>query len=181
MRHRKLATVILAVSCISFAPLLGEEPEAVRVVNFPDIQSVTGTVEMKTPATNTELVWISEDVVTPVAPESTANLVLAGILEAHGFRSAILSLAGQVKSNYPSSGTVGALLVPNVPFFRRIFEEDGEALLSLRLEGAISANRSGTFSTSMPRLDLAFPSYRVYFYNTADQPSSAILYAYLAN
>lgn len=181
MRPGNLVALAIAISCISIAPLIAQEADPVRVVNFPEVQSVAGTVEMTTPATNTELRSISESVVAPIAPDDTANLVLAGTLDAHGFRSAIFSLAGQVKSNYPAGGAVGALLVPNTPFFQRAFEEDGEALLALRLEGVIVAGQSGAFATSMPRRDLAFPSYRVYFFNTSDQPSSAILYAYLAN
>ena len=177
--HRlRLACLVLLVSS---TPGSGEEPDDVRVINFPELQTVQGTVEINKPATNTNLVWVTEKVVAPANPEETANLVLSGTLDASGFRSAVLSIAGQVKSNYPGEGAIGALLVPAGPLFKRAFEEDGEALLSMRVDAAVQPGPGAYFAATHPRLDLAFPSYKVYFFNTTGQPASVTLFAYLAN
>jgi hypothetical protein len=166
---------VLAVS-----PAFAEMQE-VRVINFPKVQPISGTVEMNKPAPSTTLLRISEAVVAPADPADAINLVSAGTLEAHGFRSAVLSLAGQIKSNYPGSGAIGALLVPDTEFFKRAFEEDGEALLSIRIEAPVDSENGTYFATTQPQEHLAFPVYRVYFFNTTERPASVDLYAYLAN
>ena len=178
-----LVALILAFFILSAlaAGSSNAQTEEVRVVNFPKVQSIQGTVEMDKPAPNTRLARISEAVVAPADPAETLNLISAGTLDALGFRSTVLSLAGQIKSNYPGSGTIGALLIPNTPFFRRAFEEDGEALLSMRVEARVDSETSTNFAISLPPHHLAFPSYRVYFFNTTERPASVNLYAYLAN
>jgi hypothetical protein len=173
-----ILTTLLA--CLPAPVLIAEGPEDVRVVNFPEVQAIRGFVEMKEPATNSRLVSMSESVVSPIDPANTASLSLVGTLDASGFRTVVLSLAGEIKSNYPTTGSVGALLVPDTPFVGKAFEESGETLLSLRLEAAISQGES-FFAVTRPRVDLAFPRYRVYFFNTSEQPSTAVLYAFLAN
>ncbi|MDH3254058.1 MAG: hypothetical protein OEM62_03625 [Acidobacteriota bacterium] len=181
MKHeRTLVCAVLLLTAFAL-PTLAAEPEEVRVVNFPEIQPIRGTVEIGKPAPGTTLVSISEAVVAPADPDRITNLVAAGLLTAHGFRSGVLSLAGQIKSNYPGDGTVGALLVPDLPFFKAAFEEDGETLLTLRVEAPVSAETGTYFAISLPPAELAFPSYRVYFFNTTDLPASVTLYGYLAN
>ena len=177
--HVPCLAVLAIASVIAFPA--SAETEKVHVVNFPEIQSIRGTVEMTEPAPGTRLARIHENVVAPADPADAINLVLAGTLDAHGFRSAVLSVAGQIKSNYPGEGAVGALLVPDTAFFRRAFEEDGEALLSLRVEARVDSENEDYFAVSPPPHLLAFPSYRVYFFNTTERPASVSLYAYLAN
>jgi hypothetical protein len=171
---------LLAIACLVGSPA-GAQTEKVHVVNFPEVQSIQGTVEMNEPAPGTRFAQIHENVVAPADPADAINLILAGTLDARGFRSAVLSVAGQIKSNYPGQGAVGALLVPDTPFFRTAFEEDGEALLSLRVEARVDSENGDYFAVSPPPHHLAFPSYKVYFFNTTERPASVSLYAYLAN
>ncbi len=179
IRHRSLFCALLAAALIA-APSAAEIEE-VRVVNLPEIQSIRGTVAMDTPPPSTHLTQISESVVAPADPADTVNLLPAGTLEAGGFRSTVLSLAGQIKSNYPGTGTVGAILVPDTAFFTRAFEEDGEILLSLRVEATVDPENGTYFAVSQPSNHLSFPRYKVYFFNTTERPASVDLYAYLAN
>lgn len=184
MRQRPLflilCTALLIIGLLVAAPGSGET-ESVLVTNFPKVQSISGTVEMDKPAPTTRLARISEAVVAPADPEDAINLVSAGTLEAAGFRTAVLSLAGQIKSNYPGSGSIGALLVPNTAFFKRVFEEDGEALLAIRIEASVDSEIGSYFAITVPLQHLAFPSYKVYFFNTTERPANVNLYAYLAN
>ena len=174
-----LLTLLLSLVLSPAAP--ASEAEAVKVVNFPKVQSINGTVDVEEPIPGTRLVHVSEEVVAPADPKDAINLIAAGTLEARGFRSAVVSLAGQIKSNYPGSGAVGALLVPDTGFFIRAFEEDGEALLSVRIEAPVDSESGSYFAVTQPQLQLAFPSYRVYFFNTTERPAGVNLYVYLGN
>lgn len=181
MTTNRLLALAVALTLGPGSARAADPPGDVRVTNFPEIQSIRGSVEILEPATTSRLLSISEDVVSPVPPEQTGNLVLAGTLEASGFRSVVLSLAGEVKSSYPTAGTVGALLIPDTPFIRKAFEDTGARLLPVRLDAHVAADGGSFFAVTYPRIDLAFPSYRVYFFNTTEQPASATLYAFLAN
>ena len=171
---------LLTVASVMGSPA-GAQTEEVNVVNFPEVQPIRGTVEMNKPAPGTRFAQIHENVVAPADPADAINLILAGTLDARGFRSAVLSVAGQIKSNYPGEGTVGALLVPDTAFIRRAFEEDGETLLSLRVEARVDSENQDYFAASQPPHQLAFPSYKVYFFNTTERPATVFLYAHLAN
>lgn len=181
MRRRTAFQFLFLILPVLVATPGYSETEPVRVTNFPKVQSISGTVEMEKPAPTTKLARISELVVAPADPADAINLVSAGTLEAAGFRSTVLSLAGQLKSNYPAAGSIGALLVPDTEFFRRAFEEDGEALLALRIEASVDSENGSYFSITQPVQHLAFPRYRIYFFNTTERPASVNLYAYLAN
>jgi hypothetical protein len=176
-----LTCLALLILCALAASASLAEEESVRVTNFPKVQSISGIVEMDKPAPSTRLTTISEQVVAPADPADAINLVSAGTLEAAGFRSVVISLAGQIKSNYPAAGSLGALLVPDTPFFQRAFEEDGEALLAMRVEALVNSESGSYFATTQPLQHLAFPRYRIYFFNTTERPASVELYAYLAN
>jgi hypothetical protein len=181
MRRRSAFHILFLILPALVATPGHTETEPVRVTNFPKIQSISGTVEMGKPAPTTRLAQISEQVVAPADPEDAINLVSAGTLEAAGFRSTVLSLAGQLKSNYPAVGSIGALLVPDTEFFRRAFEEDGETLLALRIEASVDSENGSYFAITQPVQSLGFPRYRIYFFNTTERPASVNLYAYLAN
>lgn len=173
--------VALAVFLTSTAPTLAEDSEPVFVVNLPEIQEIAGSVRLEGPTPQSRLVAISEDVVAPVDLADTTSLVLGGNLDSSGFVSVVLSLTGEVKSSHFQEGRVGAVLVPDQSLIRRGFTEGGQLLFPLQVEADALPDGSLFFSSNQPISRLAFPRYRVYFYNTTDRPASVTLYAYLTN
>lgn len=169
------------VGCLVAAALLpvaAPAQEEVMVTNLPEVQQVTGTVSVEAPLPQTKIVRLGGAIVAPVGPDDTTALVSGGTLESSGFRSVVLSIAGQVRADRFSEGRVGALLIPEEEIVLRAFAESGEVLFPLRVEAAANA-QTAYFGSAEAPYTLGFPRYRVYFYNTTDRPASVKLFAYL--
>jgi len=162
----------------AFLPVAAPAQEKVVVVNLPEVQEVAGTVSVEAPLPQTKIVRVGGTVVVPVGLDDTTALVSGGTLDSDGFRSVVLSIAGQVQADRFSEGSVGALLIPEEETVLRAFEESGEVLFPLRVEA--SANpQADYFSSAAAPLTLGFPRYRIYFFNTTDRSARVELYAYL--
>lgn len=177
---RRVTLVFLAL--LAPAALLGQskvesDVESVRVINLPEVQKV----EIDAPAPHTRLLTVTEAVVSPAELADTASLTTGGTVETEGFGSAILTLAGQIKSDLYSSGAVGAVLVPDTALARTAFEEEQVILFPLVVQAPVTGEDTAYFQSGQTRVELAFPRYRVYFFNTTDRPAGVTLYAYLVN
>ncbi|MFQ5526157.1 MAG: hypothetical protein ACE5GX_07830 [Thermoanaerobaculia bacterium] len=178
---RRTPAIIMALAALPTA-ISGQEAELVEVVNLPEVQTIAGTVEVEGPVVQTRLVSLSEAIVPPVQPAETTALVDLGTLDVFGFSEVVLSLAGEVKSDFFAAGVVGALLVPDQPLASKAFAEARQLLFPLRLEAAADANEIGPyFSSQSPPIRVGFPRYRVYLFNTTDRAAAVTLYAYLGN
>lgn len=182
MRRRNwLPAVVVLV--VAFTPLLiaaaAAEIQKVFVTNFPDLQRVTGTVRVDVPIPVSSLRTITEVLVSPVAPEDTNHLIPGGTIDAGGFTEAVLSLVGQTKGDLGRSGRVGAILVPDEEPVLRVLEERGLLQFPFQVESSFVSKDTPYFASNQPRVTLAFPRYRVYFYNSTDKSVTVTLYAYL--
>ncbi len=178
-----LVLLLVAAACALAAPpgAADEPPELVEVVNLPEIQTVDGTITVQGPISQTRLDNLGAEVVSPVAPTATTDLVLAGTLNTAGFKTVVLSLAGHVKAAFYRPGQVGAVLVPDVEIARTAFQEEGQLLFPLHVDASADAEGGVYFASDQPMFPLGFDQYLVYFFNTTDRPASVMLFAYLGN
>lgn len=174
MKNRVLA--LLLFGSVSGAVVAEEQ---VIVLNLPTVQRIEGEVEITEPIPQTRFVRLSEKVVPPVARSETTALVPGGLVEAEGFRTAVVSLAGFVQGQSLATGTVGAILLPEEDSILRVFRE--EARIQLELEVMATASPAEPYFSDSGALTLGFPRYRVYYYNTTDRAVSVRLFAYLGN
>jgi len=184
MWHKAIYAVILAL-LLSLTLLLlpsdevraqHDEAQVVRVENFPAVQKVTGRVEVTAPVPSSTLVTLPEVVAVPASPDDPSQLVEAGSLDTEGWGHAVLSLTGEVRGR-GGAGEVGALLVPAVEPVSRAFEQ-GRILFPLKVSAEV-APTARWVESDQPRVQIAFPRYRVYLYNTSDRSVAVNLYAYL--
>jgi hypothetical protein len=175
---RGLLLVIAAAGVVA-APALAQED--VFVVNFPEVQQVTGKVELGGPTPQSALVRFDEEIVAPVQREDTTALVRGGVLQTEGFVSIVLSLAGQIRADTYRPGQVGAILIPEVEPMTAAFHEAGQFLFPLEVQASAAASGNLYFGSEPKVQALAFPRYRVYFYNSTDRPATVTLFAYLTN
>ena len=187
MSRTLMIVVLSAASAVAALVLLGAagrdddaEAQKVLVTNFPESQSVSGSVSVNGPVHTAALRSITKSDVWPVAPNEISRLVPAGSIETDGFASAVLSLTGQVRGDSLRTGEVGAFLIPDEPLVQRALEEKGLMLFPLEVKASCAAG-SLYFTSSQPRLTLGFTRYRVLLYNTTDKTVSVQLYAYLTN
>jgi hypothetical protein len=187
-RHARPTTVVLLLLLGAALLLVVSADEAISdtvrqvfVTNFPKIQTIEGEVEVKKPVPLAKLQAFEDITVAPVAPTDTTRLVDGGLLVADGFPGVVLSLHGEVKGMVQKPGAVGVLLIPDKETVQEAFRELGLVHFALETVARDVSSQTPYFASTQPRYTLAFPTYRVLFYNTTDKTVSANLYAYLTN
>jgi len=176
-----LVTAVFLILLIPAGVVYSQELMKVFVTNFPDLQRIRGSVVVEGPIQNAELVTLADITVSPVKPTDTTRLISAGSLSTDGYPYLVLSLSGQVKGTVYRAGTVGAILIPEQDPILRAFDEKGRIQFPLEVTASGVSGVSAYFASDPSRFALAFPSYRIFLYNTSDKTVTVNLYAYLTS
>lgn len=182
---RKVVVLVLTLAATGAAlwllpvrQVLSQQLERVLVENFPEVQEVEGTVRVGGTVRHSRFLRGDEVLVPPVARSDYAQLIDGGTIEVDGFTEGVLSLFGEVKGTVLKSGEVGALLLPLEDPVSEAFREEG--LYAFPLEVTAPVTSPNAFLASRPvEQTLAFPRYRVLFYNTSDRTVGLRLFVYL--
>lgn len=170
---------LLSYAIASTSPVGAQELMKAFVVNLETPHPVTGTVSVSGTIQHASVVRVNDVVVATARRQEPPQWVEVGTVDTEGFTSVVLSLQGQMKGSITRSGSVGAILIPDEqPILQALTE--GVVQLPLEVTAEVSPS-SEFFSGSQASLPVAFPRYRVFFYNTAGQSVSANLYLYLTN
>ena len=156
----------------------GESPTAVRVTNLPEVQAVSGGVTITEPVPQTNF-QVRRALVGPAELRDTAHLTEGGTLSSSGFPYVTISLGGGLQGR-GQPGTVGVVLIPDLPDVAEALRTYGVLQFPLRLEATVAPSEAGLFSSESATFRLAFPSYRVLFYNTTPKAADTTLYVYLS-
>jgi hypothetical protein len=151
--------------------------QRVEVVNLPEVQAIAGDVAVTRPVPQTEL-DVRRALVSPVDLTDTANLSDAGVLETRGFSYLTLSFAGTLQGQ-GERGSVGVVLVPDVPEVLAALRSFGVLQFALRSEAPVPPSQSGVFSSESATFRLAFPRYRVLLWNSSPKSAEVTIWAYL--
>jgi hypothetical protein len=117
--------------------------------------------------------------VAPVDRSDTTSLVDGGTVETDGFAELVFSFAGEFKEGVPDSGTVGALLIPDIDVFQYLLRNEGQLVFPLEVKYDIAKGLSGAiFISPQQTAKVAFPRYRVFFYNETTSGVSVSLFIY---
>ena len=173
-----LGTMLAAAAVLAGPP--SESANRVHVANFPETQRVEGTVTVEGHLDAARLVKFEKVILPPAPPDNPARMVDLGLLDAAGFRSVMLSLAG----SFPGSevqGKVGVLLVPEAEFFQEALIERGHAFLALRAEATLDPTLAPDFVAGSTGYPLAFARYRIFLYNTSLKTLEANVYLNLTD
>ena len=115
----------------------------------------------------------------PVPSRSTSPIPPL-TLNCAGFTRAMFSIAAEVHGAN-SFGYVNAVLIPDVPFIKKAFEDDGIKLFPIHVGVETSGGDVDLFGAQPVQQALAFPRYLLYFENSGDRPVKAYLYVNLTN
>jgi hypothetical protein len=184
---KKLVPIVLAIAALSAFVLspagtaVSQEVQTVFVSNFPKVWKVTGEVSIDGPVSHGRFVPLRDVTVPPVSPKETIRLIQGGIVDADGFTSMVLGLQGQIKGEVYRPGTVGVFLLPDDEAIVKVFEEKGLMQFSSEVNAPGVSGASPYFTSTASRIQVAFPRYRTYFYNTSDKTVTVNLFAYLTN
>ena len=116
--------------------------------------------------------------VAPVARSDTGQLVEAGTIDTDGFSELVFSLGGEFKEIVPESGTVGALLIPDLEVFQYLLRNEGHIVFPLEAKVQIGGRPGAVFISEQQTAKVAFARYRVYFYNETTSGASVSLFVY---
>lgn len=197
MKGRKLALWIASGAILLFVAsqdrLKAQAPEAVQrvfVVNQPETQRIRGEVTIAEPIVGQVSVTgpipqgralVIQDVEVPPVDKATApNLVFGGTVNTEGFVNMVVSLAGMQRATPTRSGEVGVILLPAEELPQRAWEEHGEALFAVATSGQSKTGSLPYFASKPLQATVAFPRYRVFFYNNSDRTVLVTVYVYLS-
>lgn len=116
--------------------------------------------------------------VPPVERSETTNLIDAGTIDTAGYTHMTLNLAMELKGSAARRGVVGALLLPDVEPFRRVWRTLG--LVPAVVDFAVAAApESGAYAMAPQQtFEVGFPRYRVLLYNTTGTSATVAFFAY---
>lgn len=166
-RHAFLPAWILSVALICIAAPATAQTK-VKIVGVPD-------VAVPTPIPHSELVAFRDIAVSSTRGGGSGDMTFAGVLNAAGYTSVMLSLAVEPQSS--DGGSVTAYLVPTEKFVSSSSDK-GPLLFPLAAEVGFSGDEKVAGSMSFQH-QLAFPTYVVYLANHSDRPVKAQLFVYL--
>ncbi len=183
-RYAMIAALSLGVSLFLVSALpqgaADDETLKVEVINLPSVQRVEGLVGVDGPVRTATFAAIEDVLVPPASREHMTRLIAGGTLATDGFGTVVLSLAGVFRGRLTHAGAVGAILVPETGPIAQVLQEKGALQFPLEVKATTTATFA-YFSSDQPRHVVAFPRYRVYFYNDTATTATVNLYAYLAN
>lgn len=185
MRRLVLCAFLVAAIAAFSLPARGAAddnvPRPVRVVNWPAVQKIEGTVAIEGTVSHANLVTLGEIQVPPVEPGELGRLIDGGILKADGYTSVVLSLTGRALGRGFRTGSLGAYLIPDEPEVLRVLEQESQMLFPIEINAPLNPTAMRLLASNQSRHTLGFPRYRVRLYNTTDKAVTATLYAYLTN
>jgi hypothetical protein len=185
MLRKLLAAVLLLIALLVlllWRPARGAESEErtqVTVTNFPEVQHIDGTVSVRGPIPGTALVHLANITVSPAQRTEVDDFSRGGTLETAGYARAVLSLTGHIKGSVVRSAEVGAILIPDETPVLDAFNEEQQLQFPLTVAASNLAVGKGFFASEPTAVQVAFPRYKVFFFNTSDKTVEVDLFAYL--
>ena len=116
--------------------------------------------------------------VAPVDRDDTTQLIEAGTIQTDGFRELVFSFGGEFKEGQPTSGRVGAILIPDHAVFEYLLMNEGRIVFPLEVTVRITPQTGRIFVSEQIVADIAFPSYRVFMYNETSSGAGVSLFVY---
>jgi hypothetical protein len=160
---------------------IAQEARNVLVTNFPKVFPINGAVTIEGPVKHAKFAALRDVTVSTVNPKESVRLIQGGIVESDGFTDMVVGLQGQIKGDVYRPGTVGVFLLPDEESIVHAFEEKGIMQFAAEVNAPGVSSASPYFASSAIRVQIGFPRYRTYFYNTSDKSVTVNLYAYLTN
>ena len=165
-RASSAAPALLLV--LLFATIPAAAQTEVKIVGVPD-------VNVPKPIPHSELVVFRDIAVSSTRGSGSGDMTYAGLVNAAGYTSVMLSLAVEPQSS--DGGSVTAYLVPTEKFVSDC--SDGGPVL-FPLTAAVNFTGDDKVAGSMSfQHQLAFPQYAAFLSNVSDRPVKAQLFVYL--
>jgi hypothetical protein len=158
--------------------LHAEPAREVVVLNLPEIQKVTGSVSVDKLPPSSRFLAREAIVIPAVGRSESAHFVDVGTLDFEGMKTGQLSLHVESQGKVSEEGPVGVLLIPDRKPVLRSLNLENQILLATELKVDLPIGSIPV--ASQTAFEVAFPRYRIFFYNETNATAQADLYVYLA-
>ncbi len=156
------------------------ESNRVFVENFPETQRIAGQVVVDDPIPATRFEVFEKMLITLTGRREATRLIPGGVLNTRGFSKMDITIMGLVKGKNRQAAEVGAILIPDVPFAREAFNEEEVLLAGMEISTKVSGAKTFYFSTEPKSFRIAFPRYRIYYFNDGERAVQVQTYATLS-
>ena len=130
-------------------------------------------------ATDSWFVALAHQMVPPTPRSAVTQLFDAGAVDTDGFRDMVISFGGEFKESLPTSGRVGAILIPDHEITDHLLRNEGVFVFPTEIEYKVDDTIQGQFFMSGSiQTKVAFPRYRVYLYNETTSGASMSVFVY---
>jgi len=116
--------------------------------------------------------------VAPVPRADTHRLLEGGIVETDGFAQMTFSFGGEFKDGVPAAGKVGALLIPDDPKILHLLQNEGQIVFAVEVVYKVVPGQHPIFVSEQQTQRVAWPRYRVFFYNETKSTATVSLSVY---
>jgi hypothetical protein len=116
--------------------------------------------------------------VSPVPRSDTHRLLDGGVIQTDGFAQMTFSFGGEFKDGIPSAGRIGALLVPDDPKILHLLRSEGQIVFAVEVTFKVVPSQNAIFVSEQQTQRVAFPRYRVFFYNETNSTAMVSLSVY---
>jgi hypothetical protein len=116
--------------------------------------------------------------VPPLPRADTQRLLDGGVIETDGFAQMTFSFGGEFKDSVPNGGRVGALLVPDDPKILHLLRNEGQIVFAVEVKFTVGPNQNAIFVSEQQTQRVAFPRYRVFFYNETNSTAMVAFAVY---
>ena len=166
MRPRKCSSPVSTVVRLALALLL----------------PVAGAVLLSTAVQADEQSWFVSferiNVAQGIKRNDVTQLIDAGSIKTDGFTELVFSFGGEFKEAVPSSGTLGAILLPDEEIIDYLLRNEGHFAFPLEVKFDVAGLNGHVFLSEQQTARIAFPRYRIYFYNETRSGATVSLYVY---
>lgn len=157
----------------------GSDYAEVTVRNFPEVQAVSGTVAVSNFPPAAAFVRREGVVVPPFSRSELYDAVQGEPISTEGFSRMVLSLQGEIRDALPRPGVVAAVLVPDEEPVLLALRDARKVEFPVEVAAPLESAGAVYFASEPVEARVAFPRYRVYFYNTTGKGAGVNLYVHL--
>ena len=110
--------------------------------------------------------------------DDVTQLIDGGSIETDGFTELVFSFGGEFKEGVPSSGTLGAILLPDEELVDYMLRNEGHFVFPLEVKFEVTGMKGHVFLSQQQTATIGFPRYRLYFYNETNSAAAVSLFVY---
>jgi hypothetical protein len=114
----------------------------------------------------------------PAERTEISRLTDAGVLNIGDAGGMVITLAGELRGRAERSGSIGILLLPELPFFNYAYRNRKIMMSVADAEASIAAGESSYFLSKSKHLEAGFTQYHLFLFNTTGTTAMVNVYVH---